>query len=270
MMGHRTKMQTIFTTADVPPRDAFDYWMDVVRTKFIKCSIATADRLCFQGDIKAGTVGELHMFASTAVTASAPIITRSDGGSDDLLLFCPRSRWQLESFDQQRREINPRTLLLVDDSKTFIGRSLEPVDLIGLRIPRCVLEERISTTGLTNQPIAAVQGDAALLMSFMREIVCIGPSTLSLSGAMMVREQVLDLIAVVLGNLSGVVPKLGAAMRFATMKLRAAIESQLTNPNADRQSIAAAAGISERHANRLLGQEGTSIRRRRRCFVDRR
>jgi len=42
-------------------------------------------------------------------------------------------------------------------------------------------------------------------------------------------------------------------------RLRTAIESQLTDPAANRASIAAAAGLSERHANRLLVHEGTSI-----------
>jgi AraC-like DNA-binding protein len=45
------------------------------------------------------------------------------------------------------------------------------------------------------------------------------------------------------------------------LKVRAAIESQLSNADVDRQSIASAAGISERHANRILALEGTSIRR---------
>jgi len=45
------------------------------------------------------------------------------------------------------------------------------------------------------------------------------------------------------------------------LKLSVSIESQLTNPDADAQSIAADAGVSERHANRLLALEGTSIRR---------
>jgi AraC-like DNA-binding protein len=39
----------------------------------------------------------------------------------------------------------------------------------------------------------------------------------------------------------------------------AAVESQLTSLGADRASIAADAGFSERHVNRLLAQEGTSI-----------
>jgi AraC-like DNA-binding protein len=188
------------------------------------------------------------------------MIAHTDGGSDDLLLFCPCSRWHLE-FSDRHSEINQRTLLLVNDRDKIISRTMEPVDQIALRIPRDVLERRIPITGtVTNQPIAA-QGDAALLAGFIREIVHVGPSALSPAVAMLVREQMLDLAAVALGNLAGVTPKLGATTRFVTLKLRAAIESQLTDPNADRQSIAAAAGISERHANRLLAQQGTSVRR---------
>jgi AraC-like DNA-binding protein len=62
-----------------------------------------------------------------------------------------------------------------------------------------------------------------------------------------------------LGNLAGVTPRLGAAKPLAILRLRAAVENQLTDPDADQQSIAGAAGISGRHANYLLSPAGTSI-----------
>jgi AraC-like DNA-binding protein len=77
----------------------------------------------------------------------------------------------------------------------------------------------------------------------------------------MVREQLLDLTAVVLGNVRGEMPRLGATTKYATLRLRAAIESQLANADANAQSIAVAAGMSERSASRLLAQEGTSLHR---------
>ena len=102
-------------------------------------------------------------------------------------------------------------------------------------------------------------GDAALLTAFVRDLVRIGPSTLSPAAAAAVGEQIIDLTAIVLGDRTGTMPRLGAAARIGTLKLRAFVESQLTNPDADAQSIAAGVGASESHANRLLALEGTSI-----------
>ena len=133
--------------------------------------------------------------------------------------------------------------------------------MICVDIPCDVLARRIRIPKeIVCRPIAA-QGEAALLDAFARCLAQVGPSRLSPTAAMIAREQMLDLTAVTIGNLTGVTPRLGAASRLGTLKLRAVIESQLTDPDADRQSIAAAAGIRERHANRVLAQEGTSVGR---------
>jgi len=151
--------------------------------------------------------------------------------------------------------------VLFDPSTACATRETEALDSTVVRIPRDVLARRIRITrDVVNRPVP-LQGDATLLTAFVREIVRIGPSTLSPAAAAIVREQMIDLTAVVLGNLAGTTPRLGAAAQFGTLKLRVFIESQLTNPDADAQSIAAGAGVSERHANRLLALEGTSIRR---------
>jgi len=99
-----------------------------------------------------------------------------------------------------------------------------------------------------NRPIPR-RGDAELLEAYVRAIVRIGPSRLSPAAAALAREQIIDLTAVMLGNLTGVTPRLGAASHFLSLKLHAAIER---DPFGSRERIAAAAGISVRHADRLL------------------
>ena len=180
--------------------------------------------------------------------------------SDSLVLVCLNSRLAVDVADRCH-EVNETHLSLFDPCSKHITRAMQPLDMIGVSIPREVLERRIRITkGIIDHPIVT-QGDAALLAGLVREIIRIRPSTLSPAAATIVRQQLLDLISVVLGNLADVTPKLGSSTQLATLKLRAAIDSQLTNPDADRASIAAAAGISERHANRVLAREGTSVGR---------
>ncbi|HKD74536.1 MAG TPA: helix-turn-helix domain-containing protein, partial [Ktedonobacterales bacterium] len=180
--------------------------------------------------------------------------------SDELLLMQATSRVGFE-FDDHSFVVDQGAMVLLDAREKWTGGSGEGIGMIGVRVPRDALEPRIRlTTTLSNHPMAA-QGTAALLAGYLREITSVGPSNLNPALATIVREHILDLTAVALGNLAGVTPKLGASTRFAALKLRAAIDNQLADPKADSASIAAEAGFSERHSNRILAQQGTSIRR---------
>ena len=78
----------------------------------------------------------------------------------------------------------------------------------------------------------------------------------------MVRDQVLDLLAVSLATVIGAErPRISSAHSLALTTVRAAIEARLTDPALDPGGIAAAAGISVRYANAVLAHEGTSIAR---------
>jgi len=255
-------VQTIFSTTDVPQADAFDYWVDAIRTIYRHDVEAVGDRRDWYGEMKAGSLGDMTLVTWQA----APWISRCLIGNGDLLLQLPSSCTAVEFVDGGF-EHGRNNLCLFDTGKPHASRSLEPIDRVAVRIPRDTLGQRIRLTEeIVNRPVP-LQGDAVLLNAFVRDLVRIGPSTLSPAAAAVVREQMIDLTAVVLGNLAGIMPRLGAAARFGTLKLRVFIESQLTDPDADAQSIAAGAGVSESHANRLLALEGTSIRR---LLIDRR
>jgi len=259
-------VHTIFSTVDVPQAEAFGCWLDIARASIRRHDMeAIGDWRDWYGTLKAGPLGDLTL----ASWRSAMGISRCPGSSDgDLLLFLPSSR-AIAEFGDDWYEHNRNNLSLIDTAKPHVARSLEPVERVFLRIPRDVLARRIRITrGVVNRPLPLGTpdlpgsiADAELLEAFMRDLMRVGPSNLSPAVAVILREQLLDLTAVVLGNLTGTMPRLGAAARFGTLKLRVVIDSQLTNPEADAQSIAAGAGVSERHANRLLALEGTSIRR---------
>jgi AraC-like DNA-binding protein len=77
-----------------------------------------------------------------------------------------------------------------------------------------------------------------------------------------VREQILDLVALSVGNAMGQgMRRVSSARAVVLMKVRAAIEARLAEPGLDAQSVARAAGVSLRYANAALADEGTSISR---------
>ena len=248
-------MRPIFSTANVPQDEAYDYWQDIACANIQRVKGRPFDREDFYGELKTGTLGDVTI----ADWRSASGVSRCDG-TDDLILVLPSTRSYIE-FADRGFEINRSSVYLLDCRKPFVVYSLEPPDRVQLRLPREALERRVSLTNGVNRPIP-LRNDAAILTALARELVRIGPSTLSPQAAAIVHGHMIDLTAVILGNLAGIMPRLGATGRFSALRLRMFIESQLTNPDADAQSIAFGAGISERHANRLLALEGTSIRSR--------
>ena len=248
-------MRTIFSTADVPQVDAFDALVDFITRQIGPPKMEPVARN-FHAELSRGTLAGLGLTS----WRFAPVVSRHVE-TDDLCLLLPQSRLFMQ-FPDYDMELNSGSLCLLDfHHKHHVTRAVEPIEQTIVRIPRELLARRIRITrDVVNRPVPLL-GDAALLRAFVRDLVRIGPSTLSPAAAAIVREQTIDLTAVVLGDRTGTMPRLGAAARFGTLKLRVFIESQLTNPDADAQSIAAGAGVGERHANRLLALEGTSIRR---------
>jgi len=229
--------------------------MDVLVATFPNRKIEVVERRNFHGEMQTGTVLDLRLVAWRA----SGMISRGPS-FDDLHLILPLRRGVFE-FADRSFELDPNGLYLIDDRQAHVSRTVESMsENVLVRLPRDELARRVSIADVVNRPIAA-QGDAALLAAFVRDVIRVGPSTLSPAAAALAREQMLDLTAVAIGNLVGVKPRLGLAGRLGTLRLRAAIDAQLANPDLDRHSIAVAAGISERHANRLLALEGTSIRR---------
>lgn len=152
-------------------------------------------------------------------------------------------------------EHNRSRLTLIDARVPLVARSLEPIE----RLPLEALAERLDIARVANRQIPAAGFSAPMLTSYIKELISHGPSTLSTMAMALAREHLLDLVAVAMGEPASLTPRLGAATHLVATRLRAAIDHSWRDPTADSVSIAAAAGISERHARRILRQENTSI-----------
>ena len=76
------------------------------------------------------------------------------------------------------------------------------------------------------------------------------------------KHQTIDLIAVSLAKMiQSDTPRISSARGLVLLKVRAAIETRLSDPALDGEAVAAAAGVSVRYAYSVLADEGTSIAR---------
>jgi len=75
-----------------------------------------------------------------------------------------------------------------------------------------------------------------------------------------IKYQMIDLIAVSLAKtVQNGTPRISSARGLVLLKVRAAIETRLSDPALDGEAVAAAVGVSVRYANSVLAEEGTSI-----------
>ena len=195
-----------------------------------------------------------------AISHTARHVARSN--TDDLFI-CRQVAGRL-ALEQDSREVMLESgdITLIDPRLPYVGRFFEGSALIVLKVTRRLLEARVGQTrDMTARSVKPVEAEhcltAALLAMLPKYADRLGSPTEEI-----VKNQVLDLVAVSLANATnGKRPRLSSARSFALMKVRAAIETRLTDPALDASTVASAAGVSVRYANDVLADYGTSIRR---------
>jgi len=200
-------MQTIFSTAGIPPAEAFDAWMDIARANFSHHEAQPLHRPSFFARLDIGSLADLGVMRWQI----APEIASHPGlDADSLLLLLPLNPNRLEFAGRPSFEVNGQTAALLDLRKPHRALALEASKALGISIPRAALAQRILPDGAINQAITLAP-DALLLRGLVSRIISIGPSQLSNQAAAAVRDHLLDLLALIVGRITGIMPKLGSA-----------------------------------------------------------
>jgi len=166
-------------------------------------------------------------------------------GTDELVLV-PSSRSLIE-FADRRFVMNRNSVYLIDCRKPFVLRSIEPPERIQVRLPRDELEQLMPIADVVNRPLP-LQHQTALLASFVRGLIRIGPSTLNSAAAGLVRNHLIDLTAIALRSEDTVAttpfrPSCGNSARFRALHAK---------------------GLSEREIARKMGLHPIVVRAQRR------
>jgi len=257
-------MQQLFSTRDVHPRERFDYWHEVTRKNIVYHDGQPDNRLQFEAEIEAGVLSDISFVRTTisplTVSRTASHIARDR--NDDLLVYRQiAGTWALE---QEGREVLLKAgdLTLIDPMLPASGTFSSGSDVLFIKLPRRDLEARIGKARrMVARAMKPLDPETSLVSSFLAML----PARLGKMSQVaeeVLKHQTIDLIAMSLGKMvQSDTPPVSSVRGLVLLKVRAAIETRLSDPALDGQAVANAAGVSVRYANAVLAEEGTSIAR---------
>lgn len=261
-IGRSQRMEMLFSTESVHPRDRFDYWHDVACSTIVDHDSQPECGLRFEAQIEAGRLGDLGLvrFTNSAMTISHTLRHASQLRSDDLFL-CRQISGALV-LEQEARDVYLQAgdMTLLDPTLPYAGNFSSGSNLLLVKLPRQALAARI---GRSREMLARVMkprdADISLASSFLG-VLPVHSGKISQTAEKIVMDQTLDLIALSLaGMMHSCQPRISSARSVVSSALRAVVESRLHDPNLSATTVAAAARVSVRYANAVLAEENTSI-----------
>jgi len=179
----------------------------------------------------------------------------------DEILVCQQVAG-LATLEQDGRGLTLREgdIVLIDPQLPYAGKFQCPSEMLVLKVPRRALEARLGVMrDMVARHVSPRDSENGLISALLGTLP-MHAGELDPTVQEMVKGQVLDLLAVSLSKaMQRQKPRVSCARSLALMKVRAAVETYLSDPALDAEAVAAAAGISVRYANAVLGQDGTSI-----------
>lgn len=257
-------MRKIFTTAGIHARDRFDCWMSVIRRDFIDNDAIPARRRGFRAQLCAGSIGRVNLALARSSELRVSHTKRHSGQpSDDLLFaFMPLAGTKMVRQNGRQAVLEPGQFALVDPRLPHEGRYSEDSEVLTVIMERRSLESRLGAVHeLTGRPLTQETAEGRLAAGYLA-LLPAQSGLLSSVAEDMVETHLLDLIALALGKVMEGQVSLGSSGRsLIRMRLHAAIEEMLADPGLDTEAVAAAAGVSTRHANAILADEELSLGR---------
>lgn len=257
-------MATLYSTSEVHPRDRLTYWLEVATKGFVKHEFRTDAGSAFQGSVRVGSLASLGI-ATFVCDAAEVRRSRSDvkhGQSDDLMLCLQLSGRSVFHQDGREAMNDAGNFVLLDTRRPFTISLKAATSSIAFKIPRELLEARLgSVSALTARSIAP-RGPVAAVASGFLAMLPAHADALDAQAAQKIADQALDLVALAFSKESDQNgAALSSARATALLRLKAAVDASLCDPELRPLTVAAAAGMSVRYANALLSNEGTSLER---------
>jgi AraC family transcriptional regulator, positive regulator of tynA and feaB len=254
-------MKTIFSTADVQPRDGYDYWHEVLCKKVILHDCTPESRHTFRAALEAGAIADLGLvrYRTSPMFCSATAQHVAHANAEELFVVRQEAGEIVLAQDGREVVLTPGDITLIDPRRPVTAKYGERATPLILKVPRRDLEARV---GKTHQIIARLIKPSEAVHGLTSEFLAMLPShtdTLEPAAANLVRDQALDLVAAGLATAMDATPRLSSARSLVLVSLHTAIEARLTDPALDAETVAATAGVSVRYANAVLAEEGTSI-----------
>jgi AraC family transcriptional activator of tynA and feaB len=269
LIGCQTKwewaMKTVVSTADVHPRDAFDYWHEILCKKVVRHDCTPEARQGFCANLQSASLADIDLVQYESAPMQNDVTVRHVAHANADELFVRRQIAGAFVLEQDSREVvlEAGDITLLEPRRPMHGKYLKGSRQLLLKVPRRQLEARVGNVrqmiARSIKPSAAdehglTSAFLAMLPTYAEKLGCVAAEVL--------RNQVLDLVAVSLAKaMDQGRPRISSGRSVVLLSVRAAVEARLTDPALDARTVAAAAGVSVRYANALLAEDDTSIMR---------
>ncbi len=256
-------MKTVFSTAEVHPRDRFEYWHSVACENLVAHASTPEDRQGFQAMLQSAALDGLPLILfENSPMAIAHTAHHAAHANADELFVCRQVAGGL-ALEQDSREVvlQAGDITLLDPRLPYTGQFSKGSKLLVLKIARPMLEARVGKTrDMVARPLMLLEGENSLTSAYLA-MLPMHAGRLGPAAEEIVMNQVLDLVAVSLATAMKESPRVSSVRSLVRLQVRAAIDARLADPALDASTVAAAAGVSVRYANAVLADENTTIMR---------
>ncbi len=263
--GATAAVQPFFaTTANVPVRERFAYWHDVVCRNLVDLDYKLVGDHHFNAAFHATPVGDIQLCriqASPHVAERCSTgISRSESGT--LVFNFVLSGSLVAEQDGRIAQLRTGDATLCDADRPYKLHQREAFELACIRIPRNVLASRIGhLQRLTALNFSERSELAPIVFAYLSRLVERAPNIGDNAAVKVSRNFTELLLAMVAEFAESSQPSLTEYRGLALVRVKDVVERSIGNPNVSSATIASELKLSQRYINQLLEDEGTSLSR---------
>jgi AraC-like DNA-binding protein len=255
-------MSDAVRTADLPERERFDFWRQVVCETFVPLDAYRQGTGAFRGELRGASLGALRLYQVDAdshlVRRTPRLIARTEGEFFKLGLQLRGGSVLIQ--DGREATLRDGDFALYDTTRPYTFAFDDPCHLLVLIFPRALLglpAEHVAR--LTATRFSGRRGLGALISSFLAQAARVLSDVDARDNARLATN-VLDLLTTGLaGALDARPASPDQARRALFTRTVSFIEAHLGDPWLSPVQVADAMHISTRYLHKLFHSEGTTV-----------
>src|SRR5260370_19878514 len=138
-------MQTVFSTADVHPRDAFDYWHEILCKKVVRHDCTPEARQAFRATLQSASLADIDLVYYESAPMQNDVTVRhvAYANADELLVRRQIAGAFVVEQDGCEAVLETGDITVLDPRRPMRGKYLEGARQLVLKVPRRQLEARV-------------------------------------------------------------------------------------------------------------------------------
>jgi AraC family transcriptional regulator, positive regulator of tynA and feaB len=250
------------STANVSPRDRFDYWHDVVCRNLVDLDYRLLGKGQFDATLHNISVGSLHLcrIQASPHVAERSVARISNASNSALVLNFVLSGSLIAEQDGRTTLLKPGDGALCDTDRPYRLHLDEAFDLACIRIPREFMACRVSHLNrMSARNFSEHCQLAPMAFAYLSRLVERAPNLTGRS-SVTVSQNFIELLVALVSELAECEPlRLSEYRGYALVRIKETIERHLHQSDLTTGTIASELKLSQRYINQLFEAEGTSL-----------